>query len=256
MTKGQGEALRIDHLSVKLRDRLVLQDIDLSVQTGEWLGIIGPNGSGKSTLLRSILGYLPAERGAVKIFGVPLTQLKPQARARTLAYVQQEAPTMHGFKVKSFLELAYFPLEGAVAPGDWLASCTALCETFHLTSKWNTAIEELSGGEMQRLMLVQSLLQRPEILLLDELTNHLDIYYQLEMMQKLRELPQTKVTALHDLNLALRFCDRVLMLQEGRVFAVGRPTELLNEENIFALYGVRCRLARENGILNYIQWIT
>ncbi len=246
--------MSVEKLSIELKNRQILQDISFDVMPGEWLGIIGPNGSGKSTLLRALVGFIKPTQGVVRIDNQSLVSLSPLQRARTMAYIQQETPAMQGFKVRSFLNLAYHPLQGVHDRELWLKECERLCEEFQLKDRWNSSLDELSGGERQRVMLVQSLLQMPKILLLDELTNHLDIYFQMEIMHKLQKLAITKITVLHDLNLAARFCDRILMLQGGQIFGLGAPNSLFTQKIIFDLFGVDCQIAYQGDSISYIRW--
>ncbi len=247
-------ALQVEDLGVSLRGKALLADLSFDVRPGEWLGIVGPNGSGKSTLLQALVGFLKPKQGSIRIEGQRLDQLSALQRARIMAYIQQEASPMPGFRVSSFLELAFHPLEGVYDQGVWQEECAALCKEFQLENRQSSPLAELSGGERQRVLLVQSLLQKPKILLLDELTNHLDIYFQLEIMKKLQALPLTKVTVLHDLNLAARYCDRILSLQVGRNSGWGKPSEVLTEENLYRLYGVHCEVTRVGDSVSQIRW--
>jgi len=247
-------ALAMQNVSVSIGTCMILQNISFDVKPSECWGIIGPNGSGKSTLLKTLLGFLRPCQGTISIGGRPLRHMPALERSRKMAYVQQEGTSMQGFKVRSFLELAFHPLIGFQDYGEWQAECEVLCQEFDLKDKWDFALSVLSGGERQRLMLVQSLLQKPHILLLDELTNHLDIYFQLEILKKLKQLPQTKLMVLHDLNLAARFCDRILLLQDGRIFANGEPSAVLNEDSILRLFGVKSRIHRQAAGISHIQW--
>ncbi len=247
-------ALAIQNVSVSIGSRTLLHNISLDVKSGECCGIVGPNGSGKSTLLKTLLGYLRPSQGTISIGGRSLQHMSALERSRKMAYVQQEGTSMQGFKVRSFLELAFHPLTGIQDHGEWLAECEGLCQEFQLKDKLDLSLSVLSGGERQRLMLVQSLLQKPHILLLDELTNHLDIYFQLEILKKLKEIPQTKLMVLHDLNLAARFCDQVLLLQDGRKFGSGEPSAVLNEDSILRLFGVKSQIHRQAAGISHIQW--
>jgi iron complex transport system ATP-binding protein len=248
------EAARISvrNLSVQLQGRDILHTLSFDIEAGACVGILGPNGSGKTTLLQSILGFLPWARGRILFDDIDLSSMSAQEKSRTLAYVAQDASSSLSLTVDSFLELAYFPWRGHLRWEDWEQDLQRLLGEFNLTDKRQRKLGTLSGGERQRVILVQSLLQRPKILLLDEITNHLDIFYQLETLQYLCRKPMTKVMVLHDINLAARYCDHVIMLKDGRCVFAGPTDQVLREEMIQEVYGVPCEIVRREGRIHYI----
>lgn len=246
------DAVQVSKLTLHRQRQAVLQDLSMTVREGECLGIIGPNGSGKSSLLQALLGFLPASEGEISLFGQDLRSFSSRARARLMACVMQDASAAQQFTVDSFLRLAYFPWQDRLDFRDWEKDSLRLCEEFDLSRKRDRTLLSLSGGERQRVFLVQSLLQRPRILLLDELTNHLDIAYQLETLQHLAQLKETKVMVLHDINLALRFCDRVLLLKEGKSLGVGPAVDLINETTMREIFGISCEIIRREGRIPYV----
>lgn len=245
-------SLVLENLGVMRGKKTILRDVSLNVPQGECLGIVGPNGSGKSTLLEAILGYLPLSAGSIQVQGQMLVAMSAGDRSRSMAYVAQDATQLLSFTVEAFLNLAYFPWRKTLDPSIWEADRERLCIDFKLQDKLPRDLNSLSGGERQRVLLVQSLLQRPQILLLDEITNHLDIAYQLETLQFLRKLPLTKIMVLHDMNLAARFCDRLILLKEGSCLAAGPTIEVLTEHTLQELFGVSCEILRRNGRIHHI----
>ncbi|HMQ94458.1 MAG TPA: ABC transporter ATP-binding protein [Amaricoccus sp.] len=220
--------------------RAILDGIDLALTLGERLGIVGPNGSGKSTLLRLLAGIDRPTRGAVTLDGTPLRALSRRAVARSLAFVEQQAETAERLTVRDAVELGRTPHLDALrpfGPADAAVVDDALArvDMAPLAGRlWHT----LSGGERQRTHIARALAQEPAILLLDEPTNHLDIRHQIGLLALIRRLPVSAVMALHDLNHASLYCDRVLLLQAGRVVALGPPPEVLTPATIRAVFGV------------------
>ncbi len=220
--------------------RAILDGITFAVTPGERLGIVGPNGSGKSTLLRLLAGIDRPCRGEVTLEGEPMRRLSRRAVARRLAFVEQQAETAERLTVRDAVELGRTPHLGALRPfgaADHAIVDAALARvdmTPFASRLWHT----LSGGERQRTHIARALAQEPAVLLLDEPTNHLDIRHQIALLALIRRLPVTAVMALHDLNHACLYCDRVLMLRRGRVVALGPPAEVLTPATIRAVFGV------------------
>ena len=221
--------------------KLVLDGVTITVAPGEMLGLLGPNGSGKSSLLRLMAGLRRPLAGAVTLDGQPVHGLSRRAMAQRIALVEQHAGTEAPVSVLDIVRLGRTPHRGALSgwtAADDSAVETALRET-GLAEKRHQRWHTLSGGERQRVQIARALAQSPRELLLDEPTNHLDVRHQLEILTLVKRLPMTVVAALHDLNLAAMFCDRLLLLQEGRIAALGQPAEVLTRERILQVFGVR-----------------
>ncbi|WP_028545951.1 ABC transporter ATP-binding protein [Paenibacillus taiwanensis] len=216
--------------------RQVLHDVSLSVQAGEWLGIIGPNGSGKSTLLSLLSHAEKASKGAVSIHGKAIHAYKRKELSRLMAVLQQEAlPPVH-FTVRDIVEMGRFPYQS------WFGSERKDSRLIvdHIMSKLqldpiaDRPLDRLSGGQRQRAALGKLMAQSPSIVLLDEPTTYLDIRYQVQFMDVIRDWQQdcglTVVSVLHDLNLAALYCDRIIVMQEGVIAAEGTPQQLMTTE--------------------------
>ena len=224
---------------LRLGGREVLHGIDLAVRPGETLGLVGPNGSGKSTLLKLLAGLRAPSSGSVQLLGTPLAALPRRRVAQALALVEQQADTLDAIRVFDAVALGRTPWLSALAPfgaGDRAIVEQALADVdaSHLGERrWG----ELSGGERQRVHIARALAQRPQVLLLDEPTNHLDIQHQLALLGQVQALPITTLVALHDLNQALT-CDRLAVLDQGRLLALGKPAQVLTPERLLATFGV------------------
>lgn len=233
-----GWVLEAQGLGFSYPRRQVLKEVALRVAPGEFVGILGPNGAGKSTLLRLLCGIIAPSQGQVRLQGRPLTSLSRRAVARTLAFVPQFPDLTFPFTCREvvsmgrFAHLGRFGLEGD-RDQEVVEQVMELTNTREFADR---PVTELSGGEQQRVILAQALAQEGEILLLDEPTSHLDIRYQVEVMDLLyrlnRERHMTVVLTIHQLDLAARYCARLLLLDRGRVEADGTPAGVLTYETI------------------------
>ncbi|OII59889.1 histidinol phosphatase [Streptomyces sp. CC53] len=233
--------LAADRVTRTADGRLVLDGVGISPPPGAMTGLLGPNGSGKSTLLRILCGVLAPASGVVTLDGTPLGALRRRDVARRVAVVEQQADTLVELTVADVVRLGRTPHRRAWAPpsaADEQAVRHAL-ERTGLADRADRAWHTLSGGERQRVQIARALAQEPRELLLDEPTNHLDIQHQHDLLHLVGTLDVTSVVALHDLNLAARYCDHLVVLRQGRVVAAGTPAEVLTGELIAAVYGVR-----------------
>lgn len=232
--------LACDNLGYRVRGAQLLQGVSLRVARGEHLGIVGPNGSGKSTLLRLLAGVLRPDSGAVQLLGQALAKMPRRDVARCLAVVEQQAHSDDALRVRDVVELGRTPWLSALAPwttDDEQIVCQALGAVglAHMATRyWHS----LSGGERQRVQIARALAQRPQVLLLDEPSNHLDIQQQLALLRLVHSLPLTSVTVLHDLNQALG-CHRLAVLDGGRLVALGAPHEVLTPQLLRSTFGVQ-----------------
>jgi len=234
--------LRVENLSVAYAERQVLKDVSLDVQNGEVLALIGPNGAGKSTLMRAVSGVIPLQGGRLRTDGLDLAALPSLQRARHLAVVPQAAALPPAFTVWETVLMGrtpYLNFLGQVSRQDEEISRNALARVDALGLA-ERRIGELSGGEQQRVLLARALAQSTPILLLDEPTAHLDLQYQVSLLELVRGLAQRDDTAvliaMHDLNLAARYADRLALLSEGSIKAMGTPRQVLRPDLISKVY--------------------
>ena len=222
----------------------LLDHVSLMAHTGELIGLIGPNGAGKTTLLRTISGLARQQSGTVALNGSDLSALSTGEIARKLAIVHQAIPTTYSFTAMEVVLMGRYPrmgrfeVEGA---HDRSAAyeAMALTETAGFSER---SMATLSGGERQRVMIARALAQEPALLLLDEPTSNLDILHQMKTLELVRELTgsgMAAVAAIHDLQLAARYCHRLVLLHRGRTLAEGSPADVLTEKNIAEAFGVR-----------------
>lgn len=235
-------ALKLEGLTVSYGDRLALQEISLEVPRGQVVALIGPNGAGKSTLIRAASGILPMQRGSVRTNGEEFTSLSPMQRARCMAVVPQAVSMPPAFTVWETVLMGrtpYLNFLGQTSPSDDVIVRRALQRVDALDFA-ERRVGELSGGEQQRILLARALAQSTPILLLDEPTAHLDMQYQVALMQTICQLAHEDhlavMIALHDLNLAAHYADRVALLVQGRLEAIGTPAQVLTPERISQAY--------------------
>lgn len=223
-------------------ERPVLSDISFSVGSGEILAMIGPNGTGKSTLLKLLNRSLELDSGEILVNGLPVRQMRRAEIARAIGCVGQDTPVRFPLTVVEFIlqaRFAYLRGLGFESEKDLAAAEWAMRET--CTSELaNKRIDEISGGERQRVLLARALAAEPTVLLLDELTASLDVAFQMSMMELVYKLVKTRemcaVVVTHELNLAAEFGDRVLALGDGKVAASGTPASVMRDEFLRELF--------------------
>ena len=244
-------ALEVAGLEVRYGTRVALTDVAISVRPGELVVLAGPNGSGKTTLLRAILGLGPPVTGTIRLDGAPATELRPLDRARRVAWVPQEEPARDNIPLLDYVLLGRFAHRGLIDPythDDVVLARTRL-EEVGLGDRLSDGVLSMSGGERQRAILARALVQEAPLLLLDEPTSHLDIAHQLDLLERVHRLTRggqvTVLAALHDLNLAARFADRIVVLSRGRKVADGPPAAVLSEELLRRVWGVAAELKRD-----------
>lgn len=245
--RGPGPAeLRVRGLSYTTPEgRPLLEGADLDLRPGETTGLVGPNGSGKTTLLRCVYGTLRPTAGTITVDGADLLAMGPKDRARRVATVPQENRPEFELTVREIVLMGRAPHKRFWEPdsaADGRAADEAMAR-LGITELAGRAFPSLSGGERQRALVARALLQDPALLVLDEPTNHLDIRYQLEILGLVRELGTTNLLALHDLNLAAYYCDRIHVLHGGRIVAAGPPAEVLTAELLAEVYQVTAEVA-------------
>ena len=240
--------LSVDRVDVTLDGHQILSDIDVEIDAGSWVGLVGPNGSGKTTLLRAIGNHIPFE-GSITLDGRRVEAWGDQARARRLAYVRQAASLTFDFTVEELVLLGRAPHRG------WLQSYRTSDRTLvrealsmvDLEGFADRSVLSLSGGETQRVFLAQALVQEADLLLLDEPTSHLDVHYQFAFMEQVAALVErgrTVLAVFHDLELAARYADHLLVLQGGRLISQGTPASVLTPKRIAKVFGMEATVDR------------
>jgi len=221
----------------------VIKDVSFSVHDGEFIGIVGPNGSGKTTLLRAMAGLLKTGAGSILLGQRQIDALEQREVARKVSFVPQLMEPIDGFSVLEVVMLGrtpHFDRFSFESQKDLTAVEKAMVE-LKIEGLKDRPVRALSGGEFQRVMIARAMAQEPKALLLDEPTSHLDIRYQLKICRLLQRIRKhhAVVATFHDLNLASRFCSRLVLLKNGELIAEGRPDEVVTAENIWKAYRVK-----------------
>ena len=251
-------ALALENVTVRYGTRHALESVSLTLEAGTLTGLVGPNGAGKTTLLRAALGLLAAESGTVRLFGRALSEYSSDARARTIAYLPQSTEShwpLLARRVVALGRLPHLPAFARTAPSDDAAIDDALvrCDALLLAGR---RLDQISAGERARVLLARALATAAPILLVDEPAAHLDPAHQLRLMELLREEARRGtaiVVTLHDLSLAARYCDRLVLLKNGRVASSGAPDQALSDEALAGVFGVGAlRVRDEAGIVQLV----
>lgn len=237
----------------------ILEAVDFSLKRGEVLGLLGPNGAGKTTLLSALAGVLPTDAGVISIDGVQAEQLNHQRKAQRVAYLPQDAPVHWPLTVESVVALGRLPFRRVAAnsAADDAAAIEQALVLTEMTDYRHRTLNTLSGGERMRALVARMLAVQADVLLADEPVTGLDPYFQLEFMDLFVAQAQAGrgvALVLHDLALASRYCDRVLLLDQGRVVGEGTPGEILSESNLQRVYGVEAVHGEHDGEVFVLPW--
>ncbi len=246
-------------LHVQIDGTAILHGIDCALEGGKLAGIIGPNGAGKSTFLKAVMHLLPATSGAVLIDGRPVESLNEQERARLAAYLPQGQEVHWPLSVERLVALGRLPHLApfsSLAEQDHLAVRQAMADAdvLHLAGR---AVNELSGGERSRVLLARALSVEAPVLIVDEPLAALDPGHQLATMALLKNLAaggRLVVVVMHDLTIASRFCDRLLLMANGKLVTDGTAAQVLDEERIREVYGVEALIGHHLGQRYVLPW--
>ncbi|MBS4023063.1 MAG: heme ABC transporter ATP-binding protein [Dethiobacter sp.] len=237
--------IRVSDVDFSYGAQRVLRGLSLHIPEGSFTGLIGPNGSGKTTLLRLLSKAAKPERGTIFLGGRDMAVITQKELARQMAVVSQDGDAGYLFTVEEVVTMGRAPYLGrfqseSARDREIVRGALEMTGCLHLK---NRVVAELSGGERQRVVIARALAQQPKVLLLDEPTSHLDIGYQQEILDLVRRLNSaegmTVVAVLHDLNLAAYYCNLLYLLEAGRVFAAGKPSDVLTAHNVGQVYRTR-----------------
>lgn len=245
--------IELDTVSFSYGRTRCIDNIDLEIGSGSFYGLIGPNGSGKSTLLDLISGYLRPDTGSVKLNGSPINSYQRSALAQMMTLVPQSFSFNFDFSVYETVLMGRHPHINRFAnPSESdHQNVNAALKTLEIETLADRSIRQLSGGEKQRVTVARALAQDTDFMLLDEVTANLDINHAISIMKTLKTLSsdgKTVIAALHDLNMALAFCDKVIVLQDGRLHTYGTASNIIDSDLIAKIYRVSTEiLESDNG---------
>ncbi len=239
--------IELSNVSFSYNAKIVLNDINLTIEKNEFIGIIGPNGAGKSTILRIMAGILKKFNGSVRIIERDIKKIKQKELARIIGFVPQETHFQHNYSVEDVISMGRYPY---VEPfrhfkKDDIAAIEWAIEKSNLAQLRNRLVNSISSGERQIVVICRALVQKPQILLLDEPTSHLDIQHQVRIMDLLKDLNQHGMTIVivnHDLNLSSQFCKKLVLIHQGSIYKIGAPEMIINKKLIQDVYGVETEI--------------
>ena len=229
----------------------ILKDICIELGASEMLGIVGPNGAGKSTLIRCIDRILQPRMGSILLDGQEIKEMSSMELAQKMGYVPQTAPQVFPATVFDTVLMGRRPHIGWRSSEKDTEIVLEMLQMLNIVEFAMRDINELSGGQQQKVFIARALTQEPDVLLLDEPTSNLDIRHQLEVMDIIKKIVREKgisaIMAIHDLNLASRYADRIVMMNNGKIFAAGEPVSVLMPESIRQVYKVEAEVKNNHG---------
>ncbi|NVK24389.1 MAG: ABC transporter ATP-binding protein [Gammaproteobacteria bacterium] len=240
--------LSCNNLSWSIDDKVILDNINVQVKKGQFIGVIGPNGAGKSSLLRCLYRFIKPSKGEVTYQHHDIWQLTAKEYAQQVAVVLQHTPQQFQLSVYDVVSQGLIPhqinfkqtfseLFAGISHKTQQQICTALAQV-GLTHKSEMPFEQLSGGEKQRAMIAKAIVQKSEVLIMDEPTSHLDVKYQIQIMELAKSLGTTTVVSFHDLNLASALCDEIWVLKDGKLVSSGTPDLVITEPMLSEVFDV------------------
>lgn len=251
------EILKAENITYTICENIINNDINISFKANTFTGIIGPNGSGKSTFLKQIYRVLEPENGKIYLKNMDIRYINSRQIAKEMAVLPQENQSEFDYSVKEIMMMGRFPYHSMFSADREIESDIELIDKYleivGLTEQKNQSYKTLSGGEKQRVLLARALVQESDLLILDEVTNHLDIGYQYKVIEILKNLNLTIVSAIHDLNLALKFCDRVVLIDQGKVIAEGKPGDVITKKNLKEYFNIEAQIleGKETRVIDY-----
>lgn len=237
-----------ENIKMKIGDNEILKGVSIDSKNREFVGIIGPNGSGKSTLLKSIYRILKPNDGCIKLGDMDISKMSIKESAKKMAVVSQHNYYNFDFTVKEVVSMGRSPHKKNLER-DNIEDFEIVKESLQkvgMSEFSNRSFSTLSGGEQQRVILARALAQKTPCLILDEPTNHLDIKYQLSLLNIVKSLDLTVISAIHDLNIAAMYCDRLFVMKDGQIVASGTPQDILTKELIKEIYEIDVEIIKDS----------
>ena len=246
--------LSLKDIAVAIDDKEIVREINIDEEKNEFVGIIGPNGSGKSTILKTIYRVLKKCRGDIFFDSLPIEHFSMKKSAQFLGVLTQNSGFSFDFTVLDLVLMGRTPFKKAMEldhQDDYEIALEAL-KTVGMETFMNSSFHTLSGGEQQRAMMARVIAGTPKLLLLDEMTNHLDIYYQLKLLDLVKAMNIGVLAVMHNLNLAAKYCTKIYVLHHGQIYEKGSPIEVLTPQMIAKIFHVKAHIIREGKKINIL----
>lgn len=242
-------SLQVKALSFAYQHNSILKNISFTVMPGQLLGLLGPNGVGKSTLLKCVAHLLPLQQGEITLFDTNIFILSIKERAKLISLVPQGAQHPFPISVVDTIMMGRMPYLNFKVTADDKNKVFEVLQLFDLEEFALKKMNELSGGERQQVLIARSIAQEPRLLLLDEPTSNLDLRNQIDVLQKISDIVKKKkltaIMAIHDINLAVMFCDIIVLLKDQSIYAEGQSKEIITQENLWKVYGVETTIVEK-----------
>ena len=251
-------ALTVRNVTYEVDRIKIIDDISLDIPRGSFVGLVGPNGSGKSTLLRTIYRANKASTGTIYLNSEEMGRLSNREIARRMAVVSQENQVSFDFSVMEIMMIGRYANRSFLDKnsGEDRFLCEQALDSVGMLAYKNRSYLSLSGGEKQKVLIASAFARNPELIVLDEPTNHLDVGYQfliLDIMKQRKDV--TIFTSIHDMNMAMQYCDTVIALKDGKIYCTGTPRGVLTQERMQDLFHVRAEIIEEEGRPPYIRYL-
>ncbi len=249
--------IQVNNVDVSLSNQQILHNVSIDIQQGDFVGIIGPNGSGKSTLLKTIYRAIKCSHGNICLDGKDIQHISYQKTAQKIGVVGQHNDIPFDFSVLEMVMMGRTPYKKFMER-DNTKDLAIVKNSLIEVDMWqlkDRSYGTLSGGEKQRVILARALAQQTDYLILDEPTNHLDIRHQFEIMNLVSSMDKTVLFAVHDLSMALRYCNKVAILQQGKVVEFGETSCILTSDKIESIYGVKVHIMKDQKGISHIHYI-
>lgn len=239
---GQTPVVEFQQVQLHINQQQILSQLNFVIEKGQFVGLLGPNGAGKTSLLRLLQKEYKASCGLIRLQGQPLNHFSQSELASKVALVSQLSGPLFDLTVADVVLMGLIPHKALWQTNTELDELQLFqsLELVGLAHKTHHSFTHLSGGEQQRVLLARAIMQKPFLLLLDEPTNHLDLYYQHQVLRIAKALKITVIASIHDLNLAARYCDRLLLLNHGQLVADGNPQQVLTETLLTTVFRIPC----------------
>jgi iron complex transport system ATP-binding protein len=237
--------LNVTGLNFSYKNKLVLDNVNFQIENGQFVGILGPNGSGKSTLIKILSGYLSPNSGDIEICNKSLKSLQPKDRAKLVGVLSQESISTSKFTTEEVVSLGRYAHQSGLWKYLSEEDKKIIKNSLNMTNSYkfkNMYLDEVSGGEKQRIFLSQLFAQLPEFILLDEPSNHLDLKVQANILKRINDYAKmngkTIISVFHDVNIASVFCDKIIYLNNGRVIDIGEGNDKISTEKLLKVYEI------------------
>jgi iron complex transport system ATP-binding protein len=253
---NQAGLLSTKNISWRTEGNQILDDISFTISEGSFTGVIGPNGAGKSSLLRCLYRFIKPEKGVISFDGQDIWQFNANEYAKSVAVVLQETPSQFNLTVQSVVALGLIPHKTLFARESALElkKISQALSQVGLSDKALQNFEHLSGGEKQRALIARAIVQSPRLLIMDEPTSHLDVRYQIQIMQLAKSLGITVLASFHDLNLASAMCENILVLDQGKLICQGAPSAVMTTQMLSKVFGVRANVSEQQNKIPHISY--